>query len=95
MRFYLGKCLRGRACWRSVCQDQPWPEKGDKTVQGKKPTKQKQLCKEMECIQKGLWMQFQKRMNLHSGATIFSSVEIFQHAPLHDKTVKRGEEIGL
>lgn len=49
----------------------------------------------MECVQKGLWMEFQKQMNLCSGAAIFSSVEIFQHPPLHDKIVKRGEEIGL
>lgn len=30
--FYLGKVLVGRACWRVICQDQPWPEKRDEAA---------------------------------------------------------------
>lgn len=32
--FYLRKVPLGRACWRVICQDQPWPKKGDEAVLG-------------------------------------------------------------
>ena len=80
--FYLGKGLMGRACWEESVKTNPGLRKVLK------------LCRKMECTQNHLWTEFQKQMNLHCGAANFSSIEILQHRPLHDRIAKRGGKIG-